>query len=389
MTRCRQRHVDHQAAAVAGPGRASPPCARATDRTIDRPSPVPLRRADPVACSRRNGSNSAGDLVRRHHRAGVASPSSRRRPPVACRCATATQPPRDVVPDRVLAPGSAPAAPAAPGRRWSAPAPRSRSARRRGVGLGGDLLEHVVGDVGQVDRRRARSSACSERASISRPSISRSCRALTASSVSPSWRSSGGASGRPSATSSSVRLMASGVRSSCEALATNRRWPSNARSSRSSIASNVSASSLTSSCGPVSAIRSCRSAVGDPARGLGDLVQRPQRPAGDQPADADRRRPRRTPSAMPPWVSSELSACCWTSSWISSRTISSRRRCAAVGSPPGSRDRRPPTIVGAPAGRASPTTPIAPLRLRRGCCSHQHVGDAEQDQPGERGTAPP
>ena len=45
------------------------------------------------------------------------------------------------------------------------------------------------------------------------------------------------------------------MRSSCEALATNRRWLSNAASSRASIASNVSASSLSSSAGPSSAIR--------------------------------------------------------------------------------------------------------------------------------------
>jgi len=53
-------------------------------------------------------------------------------------------------------------------------------------------------------------------------------------------------------------LIASGVRSSCEALPTNRRCPWNAWSSRSSIASNVSASSFTSSGGPSRAIRSCR-----------------------------------------------------------------------------------------------------------------------------------
>jgi hypothetical protein len=45
-------------------------------------------------------------------------------------------------------------------------------------------------------------------------------------------------------TSISVRISVSGVRSSCEALATNRRWLANAASSRASIASNVSASSF-------------------------------------------------------------------------------------------------------------------------------------------------
>ena len=80
--------------------------------------------------------------------------------------------------------------------------------------------------------------------------MSRSCRALTSSSVSPSCLTSSVASGRRIATSTSARLIVSGVRSSCEALATKRRWPSKERSSRSSIVSKVSASSLTSSFGP-------------------------------------------------------------------------------------------------------------------------------------------
>ena len=53
-----------------------------------------------------------------------------------------------------------------------------------------------------------------------------------------------------SPTSSDARIPAIGVRSSCEALATNRRCASNAASSRSSSPSIVSASSLSSSSGP-------------------------------------------------------------------------------------------------------------------------------------------
>ena len=49
------------------------------------------------------------------------------------------------------------------------------------------------------------------------------------------------------ATSIRVRIEVSGVRSSCEALATNRCWLTKARSRRSSISSKVSASSLSSS----------------------------------------------------------------------------------------------------------------------------------------------
>ncbi|MNW57154.1 hypothetical protein D3C74_349340 [compost metagenome] len=86
----------------------------------------------------------------------------------------------------------------------------------------------------------------------------RSWRALTASSVAPRWRVSWCVSGSSSATSRTVRLIVSGVRSSCEALATKRRCPSNDRSRRSSIASNVSARSLSSSSGPECAMRSWR-----------------------------------------------------------------------------------------------------------------------------------
>lgn len=58
--------------------------------------------------------------------------------------------------------------------------------------------------------------------------------------------------------SRAARRMARGVRSSWEALAAKRRWLATACSSRSSMASKVSARSLSSSCGPVRAMRSCR-----------------------------------------------------------------------------------------------------------------------------------
>ena len=50
-------------------------------------------------------------------------------------------------------------------------------------------------------------------------------------------------------------MIASGVRSSCDASATKRRCDANARSSRASIESNVSASRFSSSSGPSSSIR--------------------------------------------------------------------------------------------------------------------------------------
>ena len=60
------------------------------------------------------------------------------------------------------------------------------------------------------------------------------------------------------ASSMSTRSVASGVRSSCEALATNRRWLAKARSSRPSMASKVSASCFSSSLGPGRLIRACK-----------------------------------------------------------------------------------------------------------------------------------
>ena len=63
------------------------------------------------------------------------------------------------------------------------------------------------------------------------------------------------AAGLAVVTSIRVRISVSGVRSSWEAFAMNRRWLANAASSRASIASKVSASSLSSSGGPASASR--------------------------------------------------------------------------------------------------------------------------------------
>jgi hypothetical protein len=91
------------------------------------------------------------------------------------------------------------------------------------------------------------------------------------------------------ATSTSVRTIARGVRSSWEALATKRRWLEKAASSRPSIASKVSASSFSSPCGPSSAIRSrCRFC---PESRLAAAVTawsgRRIRPATTQPSHSD------------------------------------------------------------------------------------------------------
>ncbi len=96
------------------------------------------------------------------------------------------------------------------------------------------------------------------------------------------------ASRSASATSSSVRMMASGVRSSCDALATKWRWLANAVSSRSSIPSNVSASSLSSSAGPVKPIRSPRFSP-ETRRAVAMILRsgRSARPASHQPATTE------------------------------------------------------------------------------------------------------
>ena len=63
----------------------------------------------------------------------------------------------------------------------------------------------------------------------------RSTAPRTSAAMSSSW--AGVRPGLASVTSMAVRITVSGVRSSCEALATNRRWLANAASSRASIAS--------------------------------------------------------------------------------------------------------------------------------------------------------
>jgi hypothetical protein len=91
-----------------------------------------------------------------------------------------------------------------------------------------------------------------------------------------------------SVTSIAVRITVSGVRSSCEALATNRRWLANAASSRPSMASNVSASSFSSSSGPASAIRSPRfSSEARRAAAVMACTGRSTRPATIQPSQVE------------------------------------------------------------------------------------------------------
>ena len=135
----------------------------------------------------------------------------------------------------------------------------------------------------------ARRSADSLRASSSRLSISRSLRSTVSRTASPIARSSLAlASESASATSISVRMIASGVRSSWDALATKCRWLANAESSRASMPSNVSASSLSSSAGPTSPMRSPRFSP-ETRRAVAVIFRSglSARPASSQPAPTD------------------------------------------------------------------------------------------------------
>ena len=107
-------------------------------------------------------------------------------------------------------------------------------------------------------------------------------------------KSSGPASGSAITTSRFVRSTANGLRSSCDASCTNRRWPSKASSSRSSISSKVSARSRSSSDEPPNSIRRDRS-VAVISRATAEIrpMGRRTRPATYQPTA---RLPRNTPA---------------------------------------------------------------------------------------------
>ena len=114
----------------------------------------------------------------------------------------------------------------------------------------------------------------------------RSIERRTRTAMSVSCRAVG--DGLARVTSMAVRITVSGVRSSCEALATNRRWVPNATSRRSSMSSNVSASSLSSSLAPVSASRSPR-CCSDARRAVSVITRtgRSTRPDMTQPSPPD------------------------------------------------------------------------------------------------------
>ena len=193
-------------------GRATmwPPCARATDRAIDRPRPTPLSLPGPLRAQPPERLEKVVDLVRGNHRAGVRHDQDRLavlvlgrhlHPAVLrARCSA-----------RRSAPGSGRSAPAA--RRCPG---RPPDGARRGSSRPWPPPRACTWSTACV-ATSARSTGLrstiwlSLRASSSRPSTSCSLRSFVASSVLPSCWSSTGAPGSERCTSSSVRLIASGV----------------------------------------------------------------------------------------------------------------------------------------------------------------------------------
>ena len=273
-----------------------PPCASQTARTIDRPRPGAARAgAFPAAPAERLEQARHVGLV--HLEAGVAAPPARRGvrrrrcAPRAGRAGGCSGP-------RSRS-GCRPAGRAGPGRRPPAPAPASvctsqadpldlPAHRRQRVGdAGGEVGRHLADQPPARPAPRCGPAPAARRpGALARSEASRTTVAIRRYSATS-------ASASASVTSISVRITASGVRSSCEALATKRFCVSNAAAIRSSIASKVSASSATSSSAPDVADPLVEGLLAEPLGGRGDLVQRAQRPAGHRvraghPDDADR-----------------------------------------------------------------------------------------------------
>ena len=118
------------------------------------------------------------------------------------------------------------------------------------------------------------------------------------------------ASGSARATWSRVRSAVRGVRSSCEALATNRRCDSNDASSRPNRLSRVSPSSANSSARLPRATRRSR-LLAEMSRAVAVIVRRGRRnrPAISQPTASDT-------TTRPTTVATARMTCPWESAWI-------------------------------------------------------------------------
>ena len=276
-------HRDVEAAVWAG-ARGERGVVGARDGAHDgEPEAVPAGLAGPPGAEPLERLEQPVDLGRRYHRPAVADPQRppARRPPVSrsrpsrrARCAGARFRPGS-------RPGFRPAGDRprpAPGRSLASRSlrrcgprsrPRRRRARSKGSGCGDAALaagqreqrvdqlllllaelQHLV--AGGAQRRRAR-----------RP-------------------------GRRSATCSTVRSAASGVRSSWAALATKCRCDSNDASSRANRSFSVSPSSANSSSRLPRPQPPAQVGGGDVPRGRDDRLQRPQQAAGQQPAEPER-----------------------------------------------------------------------------------------------------
>ena len=148
------------------------------------------------------------------------------------------------------------------------------SARGRSV----SAASSAMSDRSTGSRVKDRWSARLSRSNASVRSIARVLTAWRRSTSSPLSRF-----GSLRATSRSVWVIASGVRSSWEALAANRCCSASCASSRASMVSKASASSRNSSLRPSSRIRWESDPFAGQARGLRDAGQRGEHPAGEKP----------------------------------------------------------------------------------------------------------
>src|ERR1039457_6749201 len=234
-----------------------PRCAGAIVATIESPNPTPLPGAARSAVMSRNGCPSCGSLA--WSRSGPPLSTMTRAVRPSASVVTSTKPPRSLWQTALsttlatmrASSVSLPVTSASP-RCWCTARPRSAAAVRRVP----SALEAIPGSetvVRSVMTPRC-APASTRKLSTRRSAWSRPLRTFPAST--DASLDTGG--DLPSATSSEVRIMASGVRSSWEALATKLRWASNAPSSRPRSPSTVSPSSLSSSLGPCRASRWCR-----------------------------------------------------------------------------------------------------------------------------------
>ena len=250
--------------------------AATTSATIASPSPAPPSARARASSRRTNRSNTRAALV-----GGTPGPSSATSS-AACRAGRPHRapPPASGRAGRRCRRGCAPPARAAPGRRRPARArPRSAATIRPGrpqpLGLATSSRS--------TSSHRGRSPRSSARASSSSASTSRPSRAVSPRRASTASRSAPPAARAPAAPGP-VAIVASGLRSSWLASATNRRWTAWPACSRASIAFMVSASRPTSSRAGRHRHphREVAGVGGDPRP---DRLDRPQRAPGGQVGD--------------------------------------------------------------------------------------------------------